>query len=189
MTSVGKLGFGGFAVLLSVLLLGLSPAYADLVHRYDFATDASDSVGAADGTLEGTASISGGVLTTTNVLGQWTAGAPANGVLVPASAVSGITGPFTVEMWADISFGGGYTTAFSFSDTTTSNYVLATPARGNSPYASSISVVGGGGPTTEQFATGQYIDNGYHHMLVTFDGTNLTYYQDGFDGFGWIQYG
>ncbi len=36
-----------------------NPAAA-LQHRYSFATDASDSVGHADGTLEGAATISGG---------------------------------------------------------------------------------------------------------------------------------
>ncbi|MBB5353289.1 hypothetical protein HNR46_003544 [Haloferula luteola] len=162
-------------------LLAPSLSHAALVHRYDFATDgqALDTVGTADGTIYGSATVSGGVLTTTNVLGQLSGGLPQNGVGLPASTVSGITGAFTIEMWTNYSYGGSsYTTAFSFSDGTTSNYLLGTPARGGSPYPSSIAVIGGGVAGGEQLALGQYFDNGPHHWVITYDGTNLTYYQD-----------
>jgi hypothetical protein len=167
-------------VLLMVATLALS-VNADLLHRYDFETDASDSVGTADGAVYGSASITGGGLYSGGgwILGQLSGGVPRNGVGLPASAVSGITGAFTIECWLKTPFGGGYTTAFSFSDGTISNYVLATPARGNSPYASSISVIGGGGPASELQASGRWFDTDeLLQMIVTFDGTTLTYYQN-----------
>lgn len=175
-------------VLLMAVTLTLS-VNADLLHRYDFAADASDSVGAADGTIYGSASITGGGLYSggSGILGQLDAGVPRNGVGLPASTASGITGAFTIECWLQTPFGGGFTTGFSFSDGTTANYVLGTPARGNSPYASSVAVIGGGTGLAEQLAQGRWFDTGdLLQMLVTYDGTTLTYYQNAstdFDGF------
>lgn len=167
-------------VLLMVATLTLS-VNADLLHRYDFDMDASDSVGAADGTIYGSASITGGGLYSggSGILGQLDAGVPRNGVGLPASTASGITGAFTIECWLQTPFGGGFTTAFSFSDGTTGNYVLGTPARGNSPYASSVAVIGGGTGLGEQQASGRWFDTDeLLQMLVTYDGTTLTYYQN-----------
>jgi cellulose 1,4-beta-cellobiosidase len=130
--------------------------------------------------LRGSATISGGALNTTAVAGSLSGGVPQNGVQLPSGAVSGITGPFTIESWFVANYGGGYTTLFSFSGNTTASYVLATPARGNAPYASSISVIGGGGTTSELQASEQYQDNGVlHQLVVTYDGTTLSYYIDG----------
>ncbi|HSU54169.1 MAG TPA: LamG-like jellyroll fold domain-containing protein [Candidatus Dormibacteraeota bacterium] len=165
-------------------------ANAQLLHRYDFSTGANDSIGIANGTLQGTASISGGSLNTDGSGGALSGGVPANGVMLPGSAVAGITGPFTIESWFIGNFNGGYCTTFSFSDNTRNNYVLATPARGNFPFASSISVIGGGGTWTgpgDTQAGEQYQDNGaLHDMLVTYNGTTLAYYIDGaLDSSGW----
>jgi hypothetical protein len=175
-------------VLLMAVTLTLS-VNAGLLHRYDFETDASDSVGTAHGTVYGSASVTGGGLYSGGgwINGQLNAGVPNNGALLDASAVSGITGAFTIECWMTAGWGGGYTTAFSFSDGTTANYVLGTPARGNAPYASSVAVIGGGTGLGEQQAAGRWFDTGdLLHMLVTYDGTTLTYYQNtstDFDGF------
>lgn len=162
-----------------VCLSGIS-ANAQLLHRYDFSTGANDSVGTANGTLEGSATISGGSLNSASVAGGLSGGVPQNGLMLPSSAVAGITNAFTVETWFVANYGGGFTTLFSFSGNNTASYVLATPARGNSPYASTISVIGGGGSNTEQQASEQYQDNGVlHDMVVTYDGTALSYYIDG----------
>ena len=177
--------------ILALLLLasmGVS-ANASLLHRYDFETDASDSVGTADGTIYGSSSIVDGGLYSGGgyISGQLVDGVASNGAQLDASAVAGITGAFTIEIWYSTPFGGGYTTAFSFSDGTTSNYVLGTPARGNSPYASTVSVIGGGTGLAEQQAAGRWSDNGeLYQMLATYDGTTLTYYQNNstdYDGF------
>ena len=174
---------GGYASFYDCRVFGTpvsAPAPAGgLLHRYDFTSNANDSVGTAHGTLKGTATISGGALNTAYVAGSLSGGVPQNGVQLPPSTVSGITGPFTIESWF-IANSGQYSTLFSFSGNNTGSYILATPARGNSPYASSISVIGGGGSFSEQQASEQYQDNGLlHQMLVTCDGTNLSYYIDG----------
>lgn len=166
--------------LLMVATMTLS-VNAELLHRYDFEIDAGDSIGAADGTVYGSASVTGGGLYSggDRINGSLSGGVPQNGAALPALAVDGITGAFTIECWLKAPFGGGYTTAFSFSDGTTSNYVLGTPARGNWPYASSIAVIGGGTGLPEQLATGRYFDTDeLLQMLVTYDGTTLTYYQN-----------
>src|ERR1700693_800759 len=57
-----RLGFG-------CLIAGAwaaAPAHADLTHRYSFTTDASDSVGGANGTLVNSATVSGGQLQLNN---------------------------------------------------------------------------------------------------------------------------
>ena len=174
-----------------VSVLSLS-ANAELLHRYDFETDASDSVGTAHGTIYGVASIVDGGLESgstdaNRISGTLVDGIPSNGALIPAEAVSGITGAFTIEMWYTTAYGGGYNTGFSFSDGTTGNYVIGCNARQGSPYPSSVGVIGGGTTASEKLAFGQYADtSALQHMLVTFDGTTLTYYQNGstdFDGY------
>jgi len=183
-TATGISPSGGWASFFDCQIFGslqTAPASTGgLLHRYDFTSNANDSVGSAHGTLKGSATISGGKLTTSATDGSLNAGSPKNGVQLPPSAVAGITGPFTIESWFIANFGGGYTTLFSFSGNNTGSYVLATPARGNSPYASTISVIGGGGSFAEQQASEQYQDNGaLHQMTVTYDGAVLSYYIDG----------
>lgn len=159
-----------------------SSAPAQLLHRYDFETTgtANDTVGSAHGTRYGTSTISGGALNTTGATGSLSGGVPQNCVGLPASAVAGITGPFSIEVWYNANYNGGYCTLFSFSGGTTANYVLATPARGVSPYQSSVGVKGGGGSASEQLANQVYCDQGsLREMLVTYDGTNVTYYVNG----------
>src|SRR5690242_15040499 len=55
------------AAIISLAMLGLS-AEAQLLHRYDFSGGANDSVGTAQGTLEGSATINGGALNTASGL-------------------------------------------------------------------------------------------------------------------------
>ncbi len=164
-----------------ILLLSLS-ANAQLLHRYDFETTggANDTVGTANGTIYGSATVGGGALNTTGTAGGLSGGVPQNSVGLPASAVAGITSAFTLEAWFACSYNGGYCTLFSFSDGTTSSYVLATPARGTSPYQSGVAVKGGGGNAGEQLANQIYCDTGLmHDLMVTCDGTNVACYLDG----------
>jgi hypothetical protein len=183
-TATGISPSGGWASFYDCQVFGApqTPAtpVGGLMHRYDFAGNANDSVGTAHGTLRGSATISGGALVTTAVAGGLSSGAPQNGAQLPPGAVSGITGPFSLESWFVANYGGGYTTLFSFSGNNTGSYILATPARGNSPYASSVSVIGGGGGSSELQASEQYQDNGaLHQLVVTYDGSVLSYYIDG----------
>lgn len=167
---------------IAVLVLMAASANAQLLHRYDFETSgsANDTVGTANGTIYGTATVSGGALNTTGDVGGLNGGVPQNCVGLPASAVAGITNAFSLEIWFTASYNGPWCTLFSFSDSTTANYVLATTATASSPYPSRVEVVGGGGSGVYQDAYQIYCDNAtLHDMIVTYDGTNITYYLDG----------
>ena len=172
------------AFILLMLLVGLlgTPAGAQLLHRYNFQTagSANDIVGTANGTIYGTATVSGGALNTSGNIGGLSGGVPQNCVGLPASAVAGIASAFSIEIWFYANYNGAWCTAFSLSDGSTANYVLATPATGVSPYPSRMEVVGGGGGSSYHDAYQIYCDNTtVHDMALTYDGTNVTYYLDG----------
>lgn len=180
-TATGISPSGGWASFYDCQIFGSlqtpPAASGGLLHRYDFTSNANDSVGTAHGTLRGSATISGGALNTTNAAGGLSGGVPQNGVQLPPAAGSNITGPFTIESWFVANDGAGFATLFSFSGNNTGSYVMATPDRGN---VSAIFVVGGGGGTVEQQANAQNQDNGaLHQMVVAYDGTTLSYYIDG----------
>ena len=153
-------------------------ANAGLVHRYSFTTNANDSVGTANGTL-GTGTISGGKLITDGTK---------TGVALPAAAVAGITGPFAIETWYYATAPqGAYHTAFSFSDGTTAQYLIAQPNRDSGQgWNSGVSVLGGGGTAGQKLLMGSpgdvFSDNpdqSPRQALVTYDGTNIIYYWNG----------
>jgi len=163
-------------------LLQPTAVRAQLLHRYDFETpgSANDTVGTAHGTRYGSATISGGALNTTGAAGGLSGGVPQNSVKLPAAAVAGLTGAFTIEVWYQCSYNGPWCTVYSFSDSTTANYLLATPAAGYDPYPSRVAVKGGGGNAAEQLANQIYCDTGVlRQMVVSYDGTTVTYYLDG----------
>jgi Glycosyl hydrolases family 43/Concanavalin A-like lectin/glucanases superfamily len=169
-------------IVLAVAALTVGSAQGQLLHRYDFQTagNANDIVGTANGTIYGTATVSGGALNTTGVIGALSGGVPQNSVGLPPSAVAGITNAFSIEIWFYANYNGPTCTLFSFSDSTTSSYVLATPATGSSPFPSRVEVIGGGGKISAQDADQIYCDNAtLHDMVVSYDGTNVTYYLDG----------
>jgi hypothetical protein len=165
--------------------LGLS-ANAQLAHRYDFSTDASDSVGTANGTLIGSATISGGALVTDGgngaVNGTWSGTGPR--LTLDPSAVSGISGAFTIESWFTCTTGWPkFDTLYAFSDGTVDNYLLGAPVRGYSPWPSGVAIKGAGGVgdgNWDQAVLGIYLDNNsLHQTVLTYDGTTFSYYVDG----------
>ena len=172
-----------------VTILGLVAALsisvkADLVHRYDFATDGvvNDTVGSADGALYGNAVVSGGALTTADAYGTASSGTVANGAQLASTAVAGITGSFTIESWVSATLFSNhrFATAWAFSDGTIDNYLQSTPARNNAGYPSAIGIKGAGGVAGEQLMTAPFWDNGeVHQIIATYDGTTASYYVDG----------
>ena len=112
----------GHLIVLVLSLLNFS-AQAQLLHRYNFQTagSANDIVGTANGTLYGTATVSGGALNTSGNLGSLSGGIPQNCLSLPAAAVAGITNAFSLEIWFYANYNGPWCTAFSFSDGTTAN--------------------------------------------------------------------
>ena len=86
-----------------------------LGHRYSFTTDASDSVGGANGTLVNNATISGGVL---KLPGQSTSGnTGCSYVALPNGIVSNYTS-ITIETWLTDNAGATWAEAWSFGDST-----------------------------------------------------------------------
>lgn len=173
-----------FALLATVAMVSLANA-ALLEHRYDF-NSTNDTVGTANGTLVGTASLTDGALVTNggngSVNGIWSGTGPR--MTVDGSAVSGLTGAFTVEDWFTCTTNWPkFDTLYSFSDSTADNYLLACPVRGGGPWQSSVAMKGASGTATgswDYFANGIYLDTpGVHQTVATYDGTTLTYYVDG----------
>ena len=107
-------------------LLSLTSAHAQLVHRYDFsaADQGNDTVGTANGTLAGNATIANGMLTTTGAVGGF--------LTLPTSVGTGITGSFTIETYITrTETGGNFSSLFSFA-TDQNDFVLLNPDRAGS---------------------------------------------------------
>jgi len=93
------LGCGVWPTLLATALACTlaQPARADLTHRYSFATDASDSVGHADGTLMGNTTVAAGVAT---FPGTVNSGPSSDYIQLPPGLISNYT-TVTFEFWID----------------------------------------------------------------------------------------
>src|ERR1022692_3945023 len=76
-----------------------------LVHRYSFTADANDSVGTANGTLQGGATIGGGQVTLDGTSGY---------VSLPAGIVSALTSNATFETWFTDNNSGGWARVWDF---------------------------------------------------------------------------
>jgi len=101
----------GFAVVLTslVYLLAVSAHAQQLVHRYSFTADASDSVGGADGTLVGTAIVSNGAVVLDGVVGDY--------VNLPANLVTNLTN-YSFEIWLTWNGGPAWQRIFDFGNST-----------------------------------------------------------------------
>src|SRR5690606_36501201 len=99
-----------------------STLHAELIHRYTFDVDASDSVGNADGTLESSAAISEGGVVLDAALGSY--------VNLPGGLIDGATA-VTVESWASFGDNANWARLFDFGDTNPNNegrnYIFFTP--------------------------------------------------------------
>jgi hypothetical protein len=192
--------------IVSVALVSSANA-AQLEHRYSFDTDASDSVGTANGTLMNGAVVGAGTYGSAlitaggngTVASKWGGAGPY--CALNSSAVSGITGAFTVESWFTCTSGWPKNdTLFSFTDDATvanpggnpANYLFGSPVTYD-PWCCDTFVVGGGGALTRSGGwdwqmTGNPPDGpGYadqdkgspYQLLVTYDGSAFTMYVDG----------
>lgn len=169
--------------MVAIVILAASMVEAALVHRYSFETDASDSVGTAHGTLQGGASVSGG----TAVLAGGSQHVDLPG---PTIGINSYTAA-TLEMWLTSSpsntnftmaaaLGRTYDPGLGEPDWAGYQYVMVQPTRGSGPAASRAAI------TAERFEVesgvngpGQINDDLPHHLAVTVDAANLSYYIDG----------
>jgi Concanavalin A-like lectin/glucanases superfamily len=132
------------AVLAAFLVFSGGIARADLTHRYSFTTDASDSVGHANGTAVGGVTFSGGSVVIDNLSGDY--------LELPGGLISGYTN-LTVEFWGSFFDNGNWSRVFDFGDTNGSvgrNYVFFSPHSGAGDYRMSYADA----------------DPGYNHELV-----------------------
>jgi hypothetical protein len=121
----------------------VTPAGGTLIHRYSFTTDASDSVGGANGTLNGDATIANGQLVLSGNQGS--------SVILPPGILSGID-EVTIETW--VSFPGAINPfanlcAFGFSDT-----IPLDPNNGSGGNYITFSPHTGGGTAQANFGQG-----------------------------------
>lgn len=120
MKSTIPLAFFGLAALSGA---ASAASLTDLVHRWSF-DNVSDSVGAADLTVNGTASISGGVL---NLPGG---GTRINNATLPIGATIGAATSMTIETWFTMGTGNGNWSKVWMFGTADTNYMDLTPRSG-----------------------------------------------------------
>ncbi len=165
------------------------PAHGALTHRYSFTTDASDSVGAAHGALQGVATAGGGVLNFNNP--TFAATAPGRGYLSLPASILPTSGSVTIEQWFNFGPSGYASQAYSFRNApgtqstgqflmhTVSTPLPANPPGGPNTGGSHITqgLFGWGGPPPATYAHhttpglgvqgGGYLDDGAAYMAAT----------------------
>jgi hypothetical protein len=106
-----------FVVVTAVTMAACAcSARADLTHRYGFTTDASDSVGSANGTLMNAATVSGGQLQLNNP--NFTGGKTpnTNGYLSLPASILPASGSATIESWFTFQGSGFFTEDWTFTN-------------------------------------------------------------------------
>ncbi|HOL87851.1 MAG TPA: hypothetical protein PK965_01330 [Anaerohalosphaeraceae bacterium] len=172
--------------LLILVLAGLlaCPVSAALRHRYSFTSDASDSVGGANGTLVNNPVISAGQI-------QFFGGTDAAGAYVnlPASTIAINTYPaLTLELWATQNTNNPFTMTASFGDTWSNGYgrdyvMFATGAQGDN-LGSRVAIANTPNSSNPwNYETGvdgpEYADGKQYHYVLTVSGTTISYYING----------
>jgi hypothetical protein len=156
------------ALVFAALAMQVSTADAALVHEYSFNGNVNDSIGGANGTLSGGATISGGQLNTTGLHGD--------GVSLPATATNGISGDFTIEQWftrADTV--NNYASLFTIS-TDQSHFLITNPERpGNGVPGNDLSIdFDNGSGEVHLYANGSQAAGSEHMIAITYNATTQT---------------
>ena len=124
----------GLAVFTGVLAcVWPENALAGLTHRYSFTSDASDSVGGANGTLMNSASVSDGQA---YFGGAVVSGANADYIDLPPGLISNYT-TVTFEFWVDVGVNGTWEEIYAFGNQTSggagANMIMFCPHSGSTP--------------------------------------------------------
>ena len=147
----------------------VTTAAASLIHRYSFTTDASDSVGHADGTLMNGALVSGGQLRL-NGTNQYAS--------LPGGLLTGLSS-VTVEFWASFGTNAIWNRVFDFGDRNATNagrnYLMFSPHTGYSNQRMSIAD-GDPGNTHEEFLAASGVLDGRSnvHVVCVWNGFDST---------------
>ncbi len=148
-------------VFFGFLALGGHSLGADLLHRYDFSNDVADGVGTADGTLKGSASISGGSV---DLNGSGAYVDLPNGLLSSLDSI-------TVECWLTDLGSSTWARIFDFGNNTSVNMFLT-------PQASSGALRGAiknGGSEQRMEWSGTRLPTGIPvHVVWTYDHASTT---------------
>ena len=192
MKSSTKRGHKFAAALSVVAALGVSANAQSLSHYYYSAGGASiaaDQVGSANGTLYGAATLSGGTsgyLITDGGNGGLSGGVPTEGMLLAPSAVSGITGSFTISTWFQASGNAYQSHLFDFSDGTGANMIAALSVDGGYPYpahgyaGTSYAYTDVWGTTFDNGSGGAWLDTGnLYNLMLSYNGSTLNMYING----------
>jgi len=177
-----------------VATVGASASAQTLDHYYYGAGGASitsDQVGTAHGTLYGAATLSGGTsgyLLTDGGDGGLSGGVPTEGMLLNSSAVSGITGSFSISTWIQAAGNAYQSHLFDFSDGTGQNMIAALAVDNWWPnYPPHAYASHGDWTYTDVWADtydngngGAWLDDlDLHNLTLTYDGSYLSLYVDG----------
>jgi autotransporter-associated beta strand protein len=158
----------GYAATSSPALLVVGAANF-LNHRYSFTTDASDSVGHADGTLYGDANVTDGALVLDGTTGTYMQ-LPAN-LFTAANATA-----LTVEFWATFGVNENFVRVFDFGNTNVQNngvnYVGFSPH--NDSGGNQIHISPGDGSFQQQVTAPGTFDGLTMHVACVIDPPNQT---------------
>ncbi|HSU56529.1 MAG TPA: LamG-like jellyroll fold domain-containing protein, partial [Candidatus Dormibacteraeota bacterium] len=168
--------YGSLSATNTLTVVAIPPA---LVHRYNFnGSDASDSVGGANGTLMGNASVSGGQLVLDGSFGTY--------VDLPGSAINIATNnAVTFEAWATFGNTATWAYLFGFGNTNNGNgvgqlaCVPCAEGGGFRHWGITENFGGGGGPRTPAWSHG--LNNQSVHLTCVVDPPTgaISIYRDG----------
>jgi hypothetical protein len=171
---IRRIGWQALAGAFVTLVLASAVSKADMVHRYSFTSDASDSVGGANGTLIGGATVSGGQLRLNNP----PAGMPATDwVELPIGGTIARLTSVTFEAWVTWTpdpVPTFWARIFDFGNSTAENMFL-TPLNGNNRRVRFAVTIDGGGDEEQTTSAIRFPIGLETHVAVTIDdATGMT---------------
>jgi hypothetical protein len=143
-------------------ILNLAEAHPGLAHRYSFSTDASDSIGTADGTLSGDALVINQVVALDGSSGSF--------VDLPGGLVTGCAAA-SLEFWATFGVNSNWARVFDFGATNGSSgeqYLFFSPHTGANSQNLAVSTLNGSGSLTVPGT----LDSEAVHVVCIIDPTN-----------------
>jgi hypothetical protein len=139
---------------------------ATLTHRYTFNTDASDSIGTANGTLWGDANVSGGGLVLDGIPGTY--------LELPAGLLEGYPA-VTVDAWVTFNTAQTWARLWYFGDDRANEFYIAPSVNGGSAHRLSTGITFGGNTLDRS----PRFENQTLHVTGVFGNGNLEIYTNG----------
>lgn len=179
-----------FAAVLAASMT-VTSLQAQLIHRYSFTTDGTDSVGGANATLHNLATVTGGALTL-NALGATSGTLVTSGdntgpyATLPGTVLQGLTN-MTIEFWvsagtAATADAGVWSRVYDFGNSVNGsgqNYAIFSPHDGSGTSRGTIRIGSGNEYVATHYSA---LDDGLpHHVVMVYDAVGgwIEYYIDG----------